>query len=244
MLQLASAAPCRRRPVHPAIGGANPSPTMPTAISLTMACLAAVAALLVAERRGQAAAKVVAKLAASTFFVLVAVSLDAQRSTYGQLILGALVLGWIGDALLLFSEPRAFMAGLVAFLLSHTLFAAAFAIGDLSVIAMAIASGVAVVFGGAVLRWLLPHTPAPFKVPVLVYVIVILGMCIVAAGHARACDRWGVLVGAILFAASDLAVARQRFVRPGYINHLWGWPAYFVAQLVFAWTVAGASSPA
>ena len=209
---------------------------------MTMACLAAVAALLVAERRGQAAAKVIAKLAASTFFVLVAVSLDAQRSLYGRLILGALALGWIGDALLLFSAHRAFLAGLVAFLLSHVLFATAFAMGALSVPAMVVASVVALAVGGAVLRWLLPHTPGSFKAPVLAYVIVILGMCIAAAGHAVASERWGILAGAMLFTASDLSVARQRFVRQGYINHLWGWPAYFVAQLVFAWTVAAAAS--
>ena len=217
---------------------------MPTAIPLTIACLAAVAALLLAERRGQAAGRVIAKLAASTFFVLVAVSLDAQRSTYGQLILGALVLGWIGDALLLFSAPKAFMAGLVAFLLSHVLFATAFTMGELSLFAMAIASLVAVTFGGAALRWLLPHAPALFKTPVLVYVVVILGMCIAAAGHAFASERWSILVGAILFTASDLSVARQRFVRQGYINYLWGWPAYFVAQLVLAWTVTSAASAA
>ncbi len=217
---------------------------MSTAISLTIACLAAVAGLLLAERRGRVVAKVIAKLAASTFFVLVAVSLDAQSSTYGQLILGALVLGWIGDALLLFSASRAFLAGLVAFLLSHVLFATAFTMGELSVFAIPVAALVAVIFGGAALRWLLPHTPAPFKAPVLAYVIVILGMCVAAAGHAIASERWGILVGAILFTASDLSVARQRFVRQGYINYLWGWPAYFVAQLVLAWTVTSAVSTA
>lgn len=217
---------------------------MSTAISLSIACLAAVACLLLAERRGLAAAKVIAKLAASTFFVLIAVSLEAQRSTFGQLILGALVLGWIGDAFLLFSAHRAFMAGLVAFLLAHVLFAMAFSVSELSVFAMVVASLVAVAFGGGVLRWLLPHLPAAFKAPVFIYVIVILGMCIAAAGHAFASERWGVLIGAILFAASDVSVARQRFVRQDYINYLWGWPAYFVAQVVFAWTGASAASAA
>ena len=50
-----------------------------------------------------------------------------------------------------------------------------------------------------------------------------------------------VLVGALLFTASDLSVARDRFVKQGYVNRLWGWPTYFVAQLVLAWTVATAS---
>jgi uncharacterized membrane protein YhhN len=211
---------------------------------LTVACFAAVAALLVADRRGLTAWKVIAKLTASTFFVLIAVSLEAMSSTYGQLILGALVLGWMGDALLLSRAPKAFMAGLAVFLFSHLLFAAAFASGALSASAMTAATVLALLFGGLVLRWLLPHTPGAFKMPVIVYVIVILGMCITAAGHAFASERWAVLVGALLFTASDLSVARDRFVEQGYTNRLWGWPAYFLAQVVFAWTLTSAASAA
>ncbi len=213
-------------------------PPMLAPVALTLACLASVVALLVADRRGLAVWRVVAKLAASTFFVGVAIALDAQHSPYGRLILGALLLGWLGDALLLARASQAFMAGLTAFLLSHLLFAAAFASGALSLWAMTIASVLAVVVGGVVLRWLLPHVPGPFKAPVIAYVVVILAMCVTAAGHAWAAQRWAVLAGALLFTASDISVARDRFVRQGYVNRLWGWPTYFAAQLVFAWTVA------
>ena len=177
-------------------------------IALTAACLVSVLVLLVVDRREFQPGRVIAKLTASTCFVLVAFSLGAHRSTYGQLILGALVLGWMGDAFLLSRAPKAFMGGLAAFLLSHVLFA------------------------------VLPHTPKEFKAPVLAYVVVILGMCVAATGHAFASERWAVLLGALLFTASDLSVARDRFVKPGYANRLWGWPTYFVAQLVLAWTVA------
>lgn len=210
---------------------------MPVPVALTIACVAAVAALLVADRRGLAAGRVVAKLAASTCFVLVAVSLGALEFTYGQWIFGALVLGWLGDALLLSRAPRAFMGGLVAFLLSHVLFASAFASGALSVPAMAVATVLALIIGAGLLRWLLPHTPGNFKVPVMAYVVVILGMCVVAAGHAHASGRWAVLAGALLFTASDISVARDRFVEQSWFNRLWGWPTYFAAQLVLAWTV-------
>jgi hypothetical protein len=37
--------------------------------------------------------------------------------------------------------------------------------------------------------------------------------------------------------ASDVAVARDRFVAPSVGNRLWGLPLYFVAQLLLAWTV-------
>jgi uncharacterized membrane protein YhhN len=210
-------------------------------VALTAACLVSVLVLLAVDRRELPLGRVVAKLAASTCFVGVAVALGAAGSTYGQLILGALVLGWMGDALLLSRAPKAFMGGLGAFLLSHVLFAAAFLSGALSAQAMGIAAVVAVVFGAGVLRWLLPHAPKEFKAPVLAYVVVILAMCVAAAGHAFASQRWAVLVGALLFTASDLSVARDRFVEQGYVNRLWGWPTYFVAQLVLAWTVATAT---
>ena len=209
-------------------------------VALTFACLVSVLVLLLVDRREWPLGRVIAKLAASTCFVGVAISLGATGSTYGQLILGALVLGWMGDALLLSRAPKAFMAGLGAFLLSHVLFAAAFFSGARSAQAMVIGAVAAVVFGVGVLRWLLPHAPKEFKGPVLAYVVVILCMCVAAAGHAFAAQRWDVLAGALLFAASDISVARDRFVAPGYVNRLWGWPTYFVAQLVLAWTVATA----
>ena len=206
---------------------------------LTLACLAAVLVLLIADWRASATGRALAKLAASTGFVLVAVSLGAADSAYGRWVLAALVLGWVGDALLLGRAPWAFMGGLGAFLLSHGLFATAFAQGSLALGAMGIAGGLAILFGVAVLRWILPHAPADFRLPVVAYLIVILGMNIAAAGHAVAHAHWAVLLGAVLFTASDLAVARDRFVCEAYVNRLWGWPAYFVAQLVLAWSVAG-----
>ena len=209
-------------------------------IGLTAACLLSVIGLLAADRLESVAGRVLAKLAASTCFVLIAVSLGAARTGYGRLILGALVLGWVGDALLLSRAARAFMAGLGAFLLSHLLFAAAFAAGALSPPAMLVASALAVAFGAVVLRWLMPHTPSAFKRPVMAYVVVILAMTVAAAGHAAASGRWAVLVGALLFAASDLSVARDRFVVRSFVNRAWGWPTYFAAQVLLAWTVAGA----
>lgn len=210
-----------------------------TAWTLTFACLACVAALLLADRRSWGPGRVVFKLGASTCFVALAWVLGALDSRYGQCVLAALVLGWLGDALLLASHPLAFLAGLAAFLLSHLAFAAAFVLGPLSTTAVMVAAASVAGVGVVVLRWLLPHVPKDFKGPVLAYVVVILAMCIAAAGHAAATGRWQVLAGAVLFAASDISVARDRFVAPGHANRLWGWPTYFVAQLVLAWSVLG-----
>lgn len=209
-------------------------------LALTGGCLACVAALLQAERTGSRGGRVLFKLGASSCFVAVAVALGAPGSVYGRWMLAALLLGWLGDALLLSRQPRAFLAGLGAFLLSHLCFALAFLGGALSVPALGIASLAALAFGAGVQRWLGPHLTAGFRWPVRAYVLVILLMVVAAAGHAAAAGRWAVLAGALLFALSDLAVARDRFVQAGFGNKLWGWPTYFAAQLLLAWTVAGA----
>lgn len=214
----------------------------PLPVVLTAICLLAVCALLVADRFDHPPGRVVGKLAASTAFVAVALALGAYRGLYGQLILGALLLGWLGDAFLLSRAAKAFLGGLAAFLLSHLLFAGAFMTAGVSTGAMGVAAVLAVLFGAGVLRWLLPHVPGEMRLPVLAYVAVILLMCIAAAGHAAASGRWAVLAGAVLFTASDLSVARDRFVQPAFVNRLWGWPTYFAAQLVLAWTVATAPS--
>lgn len=210
--------------------------TLPTA--LTAACAVFVVALLVVDRLQWPLARAITKLGASSCFVALAIVLGAMQSRYGQWVLGALLLGWLGDALLLGQRSAAFMAGLAAFLLSHGLYAAAFAAGPLSWPAMGAALLLAVAAGSLVLRWLLPHTPGAFKGPVLAYVVVILAMCVAATGHAVATGRWMVLLGAVLFAVSDIAVGRERFVRSSRTNHLWGWPTYFGAQVLLAWSVA------
>ena len=206
--------------------------------ALTLACLAAVAGLLLAERFARPVAHAVFKLGASSAFVLVAVSLDAASSVYGRWVLAALALGWAGDAALLSRRRGAFLAGLGAFLLAHLCFALAFCAGAFSlgafVIALAPALGVGIVIG----RWLWPHLGAGYRGPVAAYVAAILVMCAAAAGYGAATGRWQVLLGAVLFAASDIAVARDRFVKRSLRNKAWGSPAYYAAQLILAWSVA------
>jgi len=106
---------------------------------LTLACLAAVAGLLLAERLEKPVAHAVFKLGASSAFVLVALSLDATASVYGRWILAALALSWVGDAALLSRGGSAFLAGLGAFLISHLCFALAFRTGASSLDAFLVA---------------------------------------------------------------------------------------------------------
>lgn len=46
-----------------------------------------------------------------------------------------------------------------------------------------------------------------------------------------------VLVGALLFFVSDIAVAKARFVERRFIDRLWGLPSYYAGQLCIAWSL-------
>ena len=70
------------------------------------------------------------------------------------------------------------------------------------------------------------------------YILVISAMLITAIGTPGADQPWWRLLGASAFFASDLAVARQRFVAPTIFNRLWGLPLYYAAQFTLAGSLA------
>lgn len=206
--------------------------------TLTIACGVAVAGLVAAERMQHRSGKVVCKLAASTAFVGLALSLHATGSDYGQAVLAALVLSWLGDAFLLSERSALFLSGLGFFLLGHLAFSVAFAAGALDLPAGALGLGLMVIVSVLTLRWLWPHLAGFYRVAVTAYVLAIAAMCTLAVAHGAATGAWSIGIGALLFAASDISVARDRFVAPGFVNRAWGLPAYYVAQLLLAWSVA------
>jgi uncharacterized membrane protein YhhN len=207
------------------------------AIVLSIACLLAAAALVVAERRNLRTLRWFTKLAASSAFVLTALSLGATASTYGQLVLLALVLSWIGDAFLLSERSVAFLSGLGAFLLAHVAYSVAFATGDLSTSVFFVSLICAAAIGLITLRWLWGRLDAANKVAVAAYVGTIVAMCALAIAHSAVSRSWLAAVGAVAFAASDISVARDRFVASEFLNRAWGLPVYYFAQLLLAWSI-------
>lgn len=207
------------------------------AVALTACCLLAACMLVVAEKYNMSVARGAAKLTASTAFVLVALSLGATTSAYGQLVLVALLLSWIGDAFLLGQHRAAFLSGLGAFLLAHVAFSVAFASGALDTSALSVSLACAAAIGAITLHWLWNKLDAPMKVAVVAYVATIFVMCALATAHSAASGSWLAAVGAVAFAASDIAVARDRFVVADFLNRAWGLPVYFAAQLLLAWSV-------
>jgi uncharacterized membrane protein YhhN len=188
-----------------------------------------VAILLAGEIKHHDVLRFVGKPIASAGFLVTGVAAYTP-SHFATCILVGLVLGAIGDIALLFE--RGFIAGLVAFLLGHL----AYTIGVAQVVPVdhwASPFALAPIAAAAIaLVWLWPHVGA-MKGPVAAYVGAIVAMVIaaIALGDTR------FVIGAVLFFASDLAVARDKFVAPGVINHAWGLPAYYAAQLLIAMTI-------
>ncbi len=198
---------------------------------------AAVAVLLVAEYRHNTLGKAVAKPLASVGFLGLATTAGALGTTYGRAVLAALALSWLGDVFLLSSKSRLFLAGLAAFLLGHVAYGVAFIVHGqdprASGVALAVLALPAIVVG----RWLWPHLSAGFRPPVLAYIAVISAMLALACGAVAAGGHPVIAVAAAAFYLSDLAVARDRFVAPGFVNRVWGLPLYYFAQLCLAWRV-------
>jgi uncharacterized membrane protein YhhN len=215
----------------------------------TVVCVIACTALVLGEARGRRGRRLrlVAKPIASAAFIAVPVlggALDGgvAADDPATWIVAGLVLGAIGDVLLLFGSL--FLAGLVVFLLGHVAYVVGFAL----IVPMAgwprlvvWQSMATVAAGGTALAWLWPHLGS-MRVPVIAYVGVIVVMVIGAAavaatGPGTATHAALVFAGGMMFFASDLAVARDRFVAPGFVNRAWGLPVYYAAQLALGWSL-------
>lgn len=179
-------------------------------IVCALACLA-----LVSAERSHHRARFVAKPVASAAFIIAGIGAP-------PLVVAGLVLGALGDVALLFD--KGFLAGLGVFLLGHLAYAVAFPpTVPLWIVPPAIGGVVA-------LAWLWPHL-GKMKLPVIAYVVAIVAM---VAG-ALATDNLVLKLGAIAFFASDLSVARDKFVAKSWTNRAWGLPAYYGGQLLIAW---------
>ena len=213
-------------------------------------CLFLLVATLVCSAVGFDPGRYACKPLASLCFILVAVTggaLVGDGPEYGRIITLGLVLGAVGDVALMLAGRKAFLTGLVAFLLGHVAYIVAFA--AVTPIGTWFGPPALVPMGAAaiVLFWLWPHLDGSgrgMRVPVLCYVLVITVMVVAAlavlgdSDRSHLSDRRAALacIGALLFFASDLAVARQRFVTESLGNRLWGLPAYYLGQLFLAFS--------
>lgn len=162
-----------------------------------------------------------------------AMASGAFSSTFGIWIFVGLCLSWLGDVLLIpkHYEP-AFLVGIGSFLLAHVAYSIAFiSLGlNLSVLFPALFIGLIAIY--AALRWLSPHLKDFFRLAVPFYTIVIVVMVCCSISAASFTGNGYVAVGAVMFALSDLSVAKDRLIKEEFFNRCWGLPLYFAAQFV------------
>ncbi|MGD8580050.1 MAG: lysoplasmalogenase [Lysobacterales bacterium] len=194
---------------------------------------------LAGERHSRKILCATGKLIAASAYIAAAWSAGAADTHYGQILLLGMAFCWMGDLFLVPTRSRAlFLLGLASFLLGHLAYIGAFAARGVSW-PVALGSGLAmVVFAWSVLRWLRPHLDSRMRRPVWLYVAAISTMMAMAAGAGAIDGNWLIPLGALLFLLSDLSVARDRFIAPGFINRAWGLPMYFCGQIVLATSVA------
>ncbi len=174
-------------------------------------------------------------------------------------VVGGLALATIGDAVLVSDKPRAFMLGLVLFLLAHISYALGFLSGvtpgDLGSMGkggvIAAAAGLAVFAASAALVWRLwqPLGPALHR-PMVAYALAISAMT--ALAFLTVLGPWPANVvlscatGALLFYLSDSNLAWNRFGRP-YPHHqtvtlCLYWAGQLGIALAARWVSGSASS--
>ena len=200
-------------------------------ITVTAVSLAAV---LISEYFDQKRPEWVFKPLASTGFLGYAWHCGALDTLFGSIIFSALVLSWLGDVLLIPRTQKPFLAGLFAFLLGHVAFVAAFIVAEPDWARAGFFLIPLTVLSVMVGRWMVPKAPEKMRVPVIAYTGVITLMVALAGGLWDGDNGQHIFMAAFVFYLSDLSVAINRFVSPAFIHRLWGLPAYYIAQLAFA----------
>ncbi|KAG0072274.1 hypothetical protein BGZ90_011977 [Linnemannia elongata] len=162
------------------------------------------------------------------------------HTTYTKAMMGAFVLGAIGDVLLI--PKSGFLPGLTSFLAGHAAFMVAFTFHGQDASARQKGLGFIVAMAAVVGPWLLPKIKNRImRVAVIAYMLVISGMVMTAFGSINSGREYlpERILGALMFFFSDLFVARQHFVHKTVLNKWIGLPLYYIAQLLLASTLRG-----
>jgi uncharacterized membrane protein YhhN len=156
---------------------------------------------------------------------------------YSVAILLGLLLSLGGDLSLMFKSDRAFLLGLVLFLLAHIVYSIAFTVPN-GFHPQDLLTGAALLVLGVVVFLYLRPGLGPMQLPVLLYILVIFFMVnrATSTSFGRAfstTQAWLMTMGAALFALSDLMLAINRFRHPFRLHRLSLIP-YYGGQLLIA----------
>ena len=203
---------------------------------LTLLAILSASIHIRAEYRGPRQHIYIFKPLTMVFILLVAILGQATLPFYKYMIITGLVFSLAGDVFLMLPSDR-FVAGLVAFLIAHLFYIAAFVseIGALTWWPL-----VPAVIYGIVIYTILAPSLGKLKLPVLIYVVGILIMAWLAWERWVQTGQSSALlasVGAVLFVISDTILAINRFrgtFKPARALNL---TTYFAAQWLIASSV-------
>jgi uncharacterized membrane protein YhhN len=170
------------------------------------------------------------------FILLIAILGQAASPFYKYMIIIGLVFSLAGDVFLMLPSDR-FVPGLVAFLIAHLFYSAAFVSGISSLIWWLL---ILFVIYGIIIYIILAPSLGKLKLPVLIYIVVILIMAWLAWERWGQAGQSGALlasIGAILFIISDSILAIDRFRGAFRLSRALNLSTYFAAQLLIAGSV-------
>jgi uncharacterized membrane protein YhhN len=147
---------------------------------------------------------------------------------HGKLLCAGFVLSALGDISLSFEGEKFFIGGLVSFLLAHVVYVITFSNGSAWTMDHVWLLGVLLVFGIGMVWVLNPHL-GEMKLPVYVYISVILTM------DTMAVLRGGpsailLIAGAFTFTLSDTLLALDKFRKPIAGAKYWVMTTYYAGQ--------------
>jgi uncharacterized membrane protein YhhN len=187
----------------------------------------------------------VAKPLTTVLLIVLAWPRGADTPMLRRLVLLGLVLSLAGDVALLWPK-EGFLPGLIAFLLAHLAYIAAFCTRS-RLLSRRIPFAAYAAVAGAVLMHLWPGVPPALRVPVLLYVLCLASMAAQAAavwlaarGTADEMLTRSAAIGGALFVASDALLATNKFAGPLPLSALWILASYWFAQ----WLIVSSLRPA
>ena len=205
---------------------------------LSILALGSAAITIFAELRNLRRLVYIVKPLTMAFILIIAArAAPVFAPPYKMMILAGLGCSLAGDIFLLLENKR-FLAGLIAFLAAQLCYIAAFRTGAaFSLKSLATLSFV--IFGLIMIRVLLPHL-GTMKIPVTIYVFVIVTMAALAAEryiHAGGTKTLSAFAGAVLFLVSDSVLALDHFAKKIRSAQAFILSFYFAAQWLIAMSI-------
>ena len=169
--------------------------------------------------------------------ILIAIFFDPGNLPFKSAILLGMLFCFGGDIALMFESKKAFLIGLVLFLIGHVVYAATM-VSFNGLVFSGLPAVLAVVLIGLPIYAYLHSSLGDMKVPVIAYMLVISFMMYSAlltfeSGYFNTSQAWLLAIGAALFYLSDVMLAINRFKRPFKLNRI-SLLFYYAGQLGIA----------